>query len=120
MDESEIIKTPQEVIQSHLDLRLTGEIERDIAENYAPDVTIIDMEDTYRGHDGVRISAEILSKNIRDASYSYNRVVVEGNVGYLLWSARGAQVQVSCAMDSFVVENGKIVAQTIFYRTERV
>lgn len=109
-------RTPEAVIKSHLALRKAGDVEGDIRENYAPDVVIIDRERTYEGHGGVRESAASLAESVPDGVFSYERVVVSKDMGYLLWTAEGTGVSVDVGVDSFVVRDGKISAQTIFYR----
>jgi hypothetical protein len=45
-------------------------------------------------------------------------VLVDGNVAFLEWTAEGEGAGVRDGVDTFVVRDGKIVAQTIHYTVE--
>lgn len=115
-----VVRAPRkvhDVLYSHLSLRKAGRLEDDLRENYSEDVIVVDLYRTYRGHDGVRRSARILERSVGQASFRYKRIVVEDPVGYLVWSADGSTADVTEGVDSFLIENGRIKAQTIYYRT---
>jgi uncharacterized protein (TIGR02246 family) len=46
------------------------------------------------------------------ASFSLHQRYVEGDYAYILWSAETADNSYEAATDTFVVQNGKIVAQS--------
>jgi hypothetical protein len=51
-----------------------------------------------------------------DAQYTYNETLVAGPYAFLQWSARVAsEERVTDGADSFVVQDGLIVLQTIHY-----
>lgn len=52
------IRTTDEVLNDHLRLRLEGDLEDDMARNYAADVVLLTGCGVFRGHDGVRASAD--------------------------------------------------------------
>jgi hypothetical protein len=41
-----------------------------------------------------------------------NKSVVQRNVGYILWEAKGPKIKLSYATDTFVIKDGKIITQT--------
>ena len=45
-------------------------------------------------------------------------MVAHGEVGYLEWTADGPTARVRDGADSFVIRDGRIVAQTIHYTVE--
>jgi len=104
-----------EVIHDHLERRLCGDIEGDLRENYHDEVVILSGFGTYRGHDGVRQSADLLSQAVAGGAFTYNRTVIEGSYGFLEWTAADAETVVLDGADSFHVRDGKIVEQTIHY-----
>jgi hypothetical protein len=107
----------EEVIRAHLSYRETGELERDLAENYAEDVILLSAEGVNRGHDGVPRLAEILGSYAGRGAFIYRQVLVEEDFAMLQWSGRGDRVDIHDGADSYVVRNGLIVAQGIHYST---
>lgn len=111
------VRTTRQVIESHLGCRKEGELERDLAENYAPDVYVLSAEGVSHGHDGIRGLAEILNSYLPEGAYCYDQFLVEGELGLLNWSGTGSDLQVHDGADSYLVRDGLIRAQTIHYST---
>jgi hypothetical protein len=112
-------RTAQEVIESHLKLRADGDLDRDREENYHPDVVFLTARKVYRGHDGVRKSAHHLWKAVSDGGdYAYQHVLVDDRMALLEWQAATDEIRISCGVDSYLIEDGLITAQTIHYRVE--
>lgn len=107
------------MLEDHLRLRREDRLEDDLARNYARDVIGLSLLGGHRGHDGIRRMAAELHEAVPNARYEYDEVCVEGEVGMLVWSARGRGVRVREAADSFVVHNGAIVVQTVHYHVHR-
>lgn len=61
-----------EVFEDHLSKRLQGDVEGDIATNYAEGVVLLTGTGVYKGHDGVRQSAAELSDYVGEATFTYN------------------------------------------------
>ena len=109
-------RTPTEVIEDHLAKRLAGDVEADIKANYASDIVILSSFGTYKGHDGVRESAAKLAEALgQNAVFTYNRTLIEGDYALLEWSADSKGTKVCDGADSFVVEGGKIIMQTVHF-----
>lgn len=106
------------VLADHL--RLAGEhrFEEDIARNVSPDCVVLERRGVFRGHDGVRELARLLSEELPDAPYTYTNVLVDGRIAFLEWTAESDHARVRDGADSFVIEDGWIVAQTIHYTVE--
>ena len=69
-----------------------------------------------RGHDGVRESAALLYRAIRNADrYVYENAQCEDRVALLEWRAEGRTSAIRDGVDSYLIEHGRIVAQTIHY-----
>lgn len=112
-------RTPEAVLNDHLERRRRADVEGDLAANYAADVVVLSKDGAYRGHDGIRRTAAILHKLLPGAQYSYDLVRIEDGIGLLGWSATvDGKTRVRGGADSFVIRDGRIVAQTIHYSTE--
>lgn len=93
-------------------------MEQDVRDNYSKKVVILSNHGTFRGYDGVRQSAALLHQKLPNATYEFSTQLTEGESAFLVWSARSAQGLVRYGADSFVIKNGLIVVQTIFYLVE--
>ncbi len=109
-------RSTREVLESHLAHRESGDLEGDLAENYHPDVVLLSWgEGSDRGLDGVRRRAQVLSSYVGHGAFEYEELLVEGEMGMLRWNGVEGEVRVRDGVDSFVVRDGLIVAQTIYY-----
>jgi hypothetical protein len=108
-------RTTTEVIQDHLMKRLNGDLEEDIAENFAEDVIILSSFGTFHGHQGVEDSAKVLMRRLGKGTYAYNHTQIEGAYAFLEWTGEAGTQVVCDGADSFIVRDGKIVMQTIHY-----
>jgi hypothetical protein len=111
-------RSPREVLDDHLRLRAEGDLETDLARNYAPDVVVLCSYGALRGLDAMRRSATDLKEQLPNARFDYKLHEVEGEYGYLLWSAESDTCRVPEGADSYVMRNGRIVMQSIYYRLE--
>lgn len=111
-------RSPAEVFDDHL--RLAGEhrFEEDIERNVAPDCVILERRGVFHGRDGARHLARLLAGELPGAPYVYTNRLVEGRVAFLEWTSEAEHTRVWDGADSFVIENGWIVAQTIHYTVE--
>ena len=50
-----------------------------------------------------------------EATFEYRTRLVEGEMGFLEWSGRSASTLVDGGADSYLIRDGRIVAQTIHY-----
>ncbi len=105
----------EEVFEDHLRLRLDGRLEDDLRHNYSEDVVLLTSNSNRRGHDALRISAKRLSEQLPGADYEFIAKQVNGPYALLVWSAKSDGCTVRVGADSFVIEGGKIVMQTIHY-----
>lgn len=104
-----------EVFDDHLDLAQQGRSDEDITRNYSEECVVLTNRGPFQGHEGLRQLASMLQQEIPDAKYGYINRLVEDRFALLEWTADCGAVAVHDGADSFVVENGKIVAQTIHY-----
>jgi SnoaL-like protein len=118
----------QEVLDDHLNLteRFGVEetwqriVEEDIRRNVSEDIVILINWGTFRGHEGVRELARMLGEELPEhRAFEYTYRAVEGRVAFLEWAYEDANVRVRDGADSYLIEDGKIVAQTIHYTVEQ-
>ena len=115
LDETDLAtRSAEEVIKDHLRLRAEGDLERDLERNISPDIAVLTRTGCWRGHDCVREQATALEQYTDSDTFDYEALVVEGDVGYMEWSA-GGDGEIRDGADSYVVRDGKIVVQTIHY-----
>jgi hypothetical protein len=129
-------RTAQEVLDDHLNLaedwgtqegaeRIAEEdleraFEEDIRRNVSEDIVILINRGTFRGHEGVRQLARMLFEELPERNtFEYTYKAVEERMGFLEWAYEDAYVRVRDGADSYLIENGKIVAQTIHYTVEQ-
>lgn len=112
-------RTTNEVFESHLQLRMEGKVEEDIEKNYASDVVLLSSIKRFTGKDGVRESADDLSNDIGDAKFEYVKKEVEGEFAFLIWKVKSETVLVEHGVDSFLIKDGKIRVQSIFYAVKK-
>ncbi len=120
MDERLRNRSAEEVMEDHL--RLAGEhrFEDDIQRNVAPHCVVLERRGIFRGKDGVRELARLLEEELGPVPYIYRLLLVEGRFAFLEWTADAPHARVRDGADSFVIEHGWIVAQTIHYTVEPV
>ncbi len=108
----------REVLDEHLRLSNEGRFAEDIERNVSPDCVVLDRRGVFRGHDGVRKLAQWLSAELPGAHFTYTTVLIEDRIGFLEWTADAPGARVRDGADSYVIEDGWIVAQTIHYTVE--
>lgn len=109
------MRTTTEVLHDHLARRLAGDVDGDIAENYADDVVMLTGSGIYRGLEGVHQCAEELDRLVGDGRFRYEQTLVCEEYAFLEWAVEGENAQVTDGADSFVIRDGRIVMQTVHY-----
>jgi hypothetical protein len=121
-------RTAQEVLDNHLKLNehFGAEedwrriVEEDLRRNASEDMVILINRGTFRGHEGVRQLAQMLSEELPEhRAFEYTYRAVEGRMAFLEWAYEDANVKVRDGADSYLIEDGEIVAQTIHYTVEQ-
>ena len=121
-------RAAQEVLDDHLNLAENwgGEggferiLEEDIRRNVSEDIVILINRGQFHGYEGVRQLAYMLGEELPEhRSFEYTYRAVEGRMAFLEWAYEDENVRVRDGADSYLIENGKIVAQTIHYTVEQ-
>ncbi len=92
--------------------------EEDIERNVSPEIVILERRGIFRGRKGAKELARLLEQELPQAPYMYTTRLAEGRVAFLEWTAEAEHARVRDGADSFVIEDGWIVAQTIHYTVE--
>ncbi len=119
-------RTARQVLDDHLNLAndwgdkpVDRILEEDLQRNVAEDVVVLINRGTFRGHDGVRQLAQMLSEELPGHNaFDYTFIAVDDRIGMLEWTYDDSSVRVRDGVDSYLIEAGKIVAQTIHYTVE--
>lgn len=117
---SEHARSAQEIFEDHLREGKEGTVETDFARNYSDDLVILTGRGVYRGRDGLMYLADLLRKELPGARFEYQTRLVEGEVAFLEWTASADGVKVEDGADSFVIRDGRIIAQTIHYTVKAI
>lgn len=121
-------RSAQEVLDDHLDIAnrwgsdedLELIVEEDLRRNVAEECVILINRGVFRGHEGVMQLARMLGEELPEhRAFEYTYKVAEGRMAFLEWAYEDAHVRVTDGADSYLIEDGKIVAQTIHYTVEQ-
>lgn len=108
-------RSTQEVFEDHLRIGFWGTVEEDVQRNYAPDVVILTGGGVLRGHDRLRELAKRIHDELPECMYEYRTMLVAGEMAFLEWRAVSEKATVEDGADSYLIRDGRIVAQTIHY-----
>lgn len=114
-----MIRSPAEVFADHLRESRMGSLDDDLARNYAEDLIVLTGRGVYRGHEGLRQLVRLLGQELPNATFEYRTRLVEGEMAFLEWTARAEGAWVEDGADSFLIRNGRILAQTIHYTVKK-
>jgi ketosteroid isomerase-like protein len=103
----------QKVLENHLARFVSGDLDGLIAD-YVEESVLFTQAGPLRGPQAIR---GLMSGLFRDfaqpgARFALQLQSVEGEAGYILWTAETAQNRYEFATDTFVVRGGKIVYQS--------
>jgi ketosteroid isomerase-like protein len=105
--------TTSDVLDNHL--KCFGENDLDgVLADYSSDVVSFIPDGPLKGPDAIKPFFQAIFSEFAKpgASFSMRQRYVEGDYAYILWSAETADNSYEAATDTFVVRNGKIVAQS--------
>lgn len=103
----------KDVLDQHLKAFDQGDL-NGILSDYAPDVVFFTGGKVFNGVDAIRplFEAWIAEFGQPGATFSMKQQLVEGDYAYLLWTGETAENVYELATDTFVVREGRIVAQS--------
>jgi ketosteroid isomerase-like protein len=103
----------KDVLDHHLQSFAEGDL-TGILSDYAPDAVLFTPGGPLRGADRIRplFQAMIAEFGKPGARFRMQQQVVEGDYAYILWTANTSENVYELGTDTFVVRDGKIVAQS--------
>ena len=105
--------TTSDVLDNHL--KCFGENDLGgVLADYSSDVVLFIPDGPLKGSDAIKPFFQAIFSEFAKpgASFSMRQRYVEGDYAYFLWSAETADNSYEAATDTFVVRDGKIVAQS--------
>ena len=108
-------RSAKSVIEDHWRLGREGTAEEDLQRNFSTDLVILTRDGVHRGHAGILRLAERLRGEVPNMRIEYTTKLIEGEVGFLEWTAMGDGARIEDGADSYVVRDGRIAVQTIHY-----
>ena len=105
--------TTKEVLDNHLRSFGEGDL-NGILSDYAPGAVLFTPNGPLRGTDSIRplFESMIAEFGKPGAVFNMKHQSVDGDYGYILWTAETADNVYEVGTDTFIVRNGKIVAQS--------
>jgi ketosteroid isomerase-like protein len=105
--------TTNDVLDQHLKSFYANDLKGVLAD-YSPDAVLFVPDKALRGPEAIKPFFQALLSEFAKpgASFSMRKQCVEGDYAYILWNAETADNSYEAATDTFVVRNGKIVAQS--------
>ena len=112
--EATTTRTPQEVFQHHAEVLIGGDLEG-ILSDYADDAVMITPAGVKRGKEGIRETFRELLADLPSADWDVPTQIFEGDLLFIEWSAVSQKMRVEDGIDTFVIRDGLIRAQTVRY-----
>ena len=103
----------KDVLDNHLKAFDEGDL-NGVLSDYAPGAVFFTKDGALKGVDAIRPLFEALIAEFGKpgATFNMKQQLVEGDYAYILWTAKTADNVYELATDTFVVREGKIVAQS--------
>jgi hypothetical protein len=105
--------TTKDILQNHLGAFFKRDVQG-VLSDYAPDAVMFTQTGTLKGVDGIKPLFEVLFAEFAKgrSRFEMQRQTIDGDHGYIVWSAETVDNMYEMATDTFVVRSGKIVAQS--------
>ena len=108
-------RSAAEVLADHVRMREEGRLDADLERNYHADVVVLTGRRVFRGHDGMRECAAILAQAVHCDRVRFRTLITDDRMAFSEWTAEGEDARIDDGVDSYLIEDGCIVAQTIHY-----
>ena len=107
------MSTTKDVLDNHLMCFSKGDLQG-VLSDYAPDAVMFTPDGPLSGVNAIRPLFEGLLAEFAKpgSSFELKHQSIKGDYAYILWTAETADNNYDLATDTFVVQNGKIVAQS--------
>lgn len=113
MNKERLVATTADVLDHHLQSFGAGDLE-ELLSDYADDVVVFVPDGPLVGPEAIRPMFEAMLAEFRKpgASFTMQTQSVHGDYAYTVWTAETADNVYEVGTDTFVVRDGKIVAQS--------
>jgi len=103
----------KDVLSNHLQAFARHDLNGVLAD-YAPDAVFFTQNGVLRGVEAIKPLFQSLIAEFRKpgAAFNLKEMIVDGDNGYIFWTAETADNVYELGTDTFVVRNGKIVTQS--------
>lgn len=107
-----------DVLDRHLDAFARHDVDGLLAD-YSSDAVLFVPTGLLRGPDAIKpLFQDLVSEFAKPgSSFTMQQRSIDGNLAYILWTAETADNCYEFATDTFVIRNGKIVAQSFAAKT---
>ena len=112
-------RTPQEIFQHHAEALVAGDLDAVLAD-YADDSLYITPSGEHRGLDAIRQAYVAFLAELPDAELAVPRVIFEGDVLYVEWTAEAPTVRVTNGTDTLVFSADGIRVHTLHYSVDKL
>jgi hypothetical protein len=116
-EEAAMARTPQDIFQHHAEALVAGDLDGIVAD-YTDSSLYITPRGEYRGLDQIRQAYVEFLAELPDAKLDVPRLIFEGDVLYLEWTAEAPTVRVTDGTDTFVFSDDAIRVHTLHYTTQ--
>jgi len=101
------------VLEHHTKALSGGDLNAVLAD-YSSEAVLFTKDGTFKGLDAIRPVFAAIVSEFRKPGLKVNTIqhLIDGDYAYLLWTAETADNVYEMGTDTFVVRNGKIVAQS--------
>jgi len=108
----------KDVIDHHLKAFAERDLKGVLAD-YAPDAIFFTQHGALRGPDAIKPLFQALIAEFAKpgATFNMQQQLIEGDYAWILWTAQTADNLYELGTDTFVVQDGKIVAQSFVGKT---
>jgi ketosteroid isomerase-like protein len=107
-------RTPQEILQHHLEAIAGGDLDGILAD-YGDDAVLITPQGSFTGTAGAREAWLQLLGDLPSPKVDVTSVVAEGDAALMKWAASTDRGQVEDGVDTYVMGGDGIRVQTVHY-----
>lgn len=107
------MKTTQSVLERHLECFAKADVDGIMAD-YAPDAVVLVPDGMFKGTAAIR---EFFVQGFKEftkpgTTFEMKKMLVDGEYAFIFWDAETVDNRFEAASDTFVIRDGRILAQT--------
>ena len=103
----------QEILNHHLSAFMDADID-EILKDFTEESELLTPDGALKGLSAIRSFLEEVFKMVpKGSTFEPKQMIVRDNLAYITWSGESTFVSIPLGTDSFIMENGKILYQTL-------